>query len=93
MNFTAFVVMWAVVAVITLGIAFYRNLVLVMHEDDCVHVAEAEARLIPQQVMQTNKLRKVDLWGKSFTVVTAVFGLVLAGIYLYQGWVTSIHPY
>lgn len=80
---TQLVVVWAVLGVATLALALYRKFVS-MHEDPYVHVSEGEQRLIPEQVKIFRKLGAIDRWGITLTIITAVFGLVLAGVYLYQ---------
>ena len=80
---TQLVFVWAILGAVTLALALYRK-VLMMREDPYVHIDEGEQRLIPQQVATFRKIEKVDHWGISLTIVTAVFGLALAGAYLYQ---------
>ena len=80
---TQLVILWAFLGVVTLALALYRK-TLAMREDPYVHVAEGEQRMIPQQVKTFRKIGAVDQWGITLTIVTAVFGLGLAGVYLYQ---------
>ena len=80
---TPFLFFWVILGFATLGLALYR-IVLALHEDDYVHLAAAEQRLIPGQVASFHKLALVDRWGICLTVATTVFGLALGGFYLYQ---------
>jgi hypothetical protein len=80
---TQLVAVWAVLGVVTLALALYRK-VLMMREDPYVHIDEGEQRLIPQQVATFRTIGTVDRWGITLTIITAIFGLVLAGAYLYQ---------
>jgi hypothetical protein len=80
---TTFVIFWAIVGVATLALALYRKLVT-MREDDYVHLAASEERLIPQQVATFKKIGAIDRWGISMTIVTVILGLALAALYLYQ---------
>jgi hypothetical protein len=80
---TPFVIFWAVLGVATLALALYR-IILALHEDDCVHLAAGEERLIPGQVATFHKLGLIDRWGMTLTVATVMFGLALAAFYLYQ---------
>jgi hypothetical protein len=41
-------------------------------------------------VTVAQKLDQIDKWGKTLTVITAVFGIVLVGIYVYQSWVSGV---
>lgn len=88
MNFVPFVTIWALLAVVVLALAAYRQ-ILAYHEDDSVHLADKEAGVIQQQMSLASRLGSIDRWGKMLTVFEVVFGLALASIYLYQAWVES----
>lgn len=85
MNLTPIVVVWAVLGLATLGLALYRK-ILSSDEEDVVHLGPGEEKRIPQQEVLAKKLVTIDRWGKTLTVVTVLIGLVLAGGYLYNGW-------
>ena len=80
---TTFVIFWAILGIATLALALYRKFVT-MREDDYVHLAAGEERLIPQQVATFKKIGAIDRWGITMTIVTVVLGLALAALYLYQ---------
>lgn len=80
---TTFVISWAILGVATLALALYRKFVS-MREDDYLHLSAGEERLIPQQVATFRKIGSIDRWGVTMTIVTVVFGLALAALYLYQ---------
>ena len=80
---TTFVIFWAILGIATLALALYRKFVS-MREDDYVHLSAGEERLIPQQVATFKKIGAIDRWGITMTIVTVVFGLALAALYLYQ---------
>ena len=84
---TTFVIFWAILGVATLALALYRKFVT-MREDDYVHLAASEERLIPQQVATFKKIGAIDQWGITMTIVTVILGLALAGLYLYQAAIT-----
>ena len=84
MTLVPFVFLFAVSGVATAGLALYRKWGLAMHEDDFVHIDEAEGRYIPQQVAVNHKIHSVDVAGKTLTVLTAVFGILLAVVWAYQ---------
>jgi len=87
---TPLLVLWCALAVVTAGLALYRKFVS-NKEDDMVHIAAGEEKLIPKQVELAHKMDAIDKWGKTLTVATAVFGLLLAAAYLYRGWVETSH--
>ena len=87
---TAFVIFWAILGTATLALALYRKFVS-MREDDYLHLAAAEERLIPQQVSTFHKLGVIDMWGVSLTIVTVVLGLGMAAMYLYDAAMLQYH--
>ncbi len=88
-NLTPFAVIWACLALITAGLALYRKMIT-HHEDDYLHVHEGEARVVAQQFVLAHRVDVVDRWGKSLTVVTGVTGVIIAALYLYQGYMQSL---
>ena len=85
MTMMTLVVLWVALGIATLALALYRKFVS-LKEDDYLHLAEGEGRLIPQQVAIAKKLEWIDKWGKSLTVITVLLGLGIAGAYLYEAW-------
>ena len=91
MNLTVYIWAWALLAVIVLALAIYRNL-LASHEDESIHVSEAEAGQVVAQKQVFKKLNKVEFWGKLLTVVTILYGLAIAGAFLYEQWQKTSQP-
>jgi len=83
MKLTPCVVTWAILAVIVLALALYRNL-MALHEDDNLHIATGEEGLIPKQLAFYRVMDRIDHWGEGLTVITLAGGLVLAAIYMYS---------
>ena len=90
MNLIPYIVIWAVVAVAVLALALYRKVLTFHGDDEFVHLAEGEQRLIPQQVALGHKLALIDRWGKGLTVVTTAYGIGIVGVILYQAWRASL---
>jgi hypothetical protein len=82
---TISVAVWALLAVVVIGLAIYRKMVT-RGELDLVHIRDAEAALIPQQESLTSRLNFIDHWGKLLTVMTVAYGLVIAAVYLVRLW-------
>jgi hypothetical protein len=85
---------WCLLAVVVLSMAGYRRMIA-NHEDDLVHLGDADARLITAQKGVATRLTVIDKWGKILTMVTVAFGLVIGCVYLYQGWIetsTRVQP-
>jgi hypothetical protein len=88
MNLVPYIVGWVVLGVVVLALAIYRSSVA-GDEDDSLHVRAAEAAIIVQQQKLGRKIEHIEIWGKSLTALLVVYGLVLAGIYLYHAWLQS----
>jgi hypothetical protein len=86
-NFVPFVVLWAVMAAVVLALVVWRKVVS-SKEDDNIHVLDGGA-VAQQQTQVAQKLDQIDKWGKTLTVITLVFGVVLAAFYVYQGWING----
>ena len=85
---TLSVSIWAVLALIVLGMAIYRR-VLSNNEDDTMHLSDAGVGLIAQQNVLSQKLEVIDKWGKLLTIAVVAYGLAIAGVVLYQGWLEA----
>ena len=81
-NLLPYAIFWGLLALVVLFLVFYRRSVS-SHEDDSIHL---EGNATIQQTSLAHKLATIDRWGKSLTVVVAVYGISLAAIYLYQIW-------
>jgi hypothetical protein len=88
MNLTPFVVSWAVLATAVVALAIWRQ-VVARREDDCVHVS---VDVTAQQKEVANKLDVIDRWGKRLTIIAAVYGLIVACLFLYKAWVEAGRP-
>ncbi len=81
-NLLPYAIFWGVLAIIVVFLIFYRKSVS-SHEDDSIHL---EGSMPTEQAALGHKLAAIDRWGKTLTVVVAVYGIALAAIYLYQVW-------
>jgi hypothetical protein len=80
-----FAALWMILAAAVIVVAFWRRSVA-LHEDDALHL-EGNLSIPAQQVVVTQKLERIDKWGKLLTVIALIFGLLLGAAYLYKGWV------
>ena len=83
-------IVWAALTLVLIGLALFRKFEAHFHEDDLLHLAEGEERMIPNQVATARLLDRIDGWGKTLTVVDAVFGLTLLAVFLYNAWQESL---
>jgi len=87
-NLFPFAVLWMFLAVVVVGLIFYR-MWIAKDEDDTLHVMDADAGLVARQTVMAQKLELIDHWGQRLTVVALVFGLAMGSAYLYQTWAAS----
>lgn len=80
-----YVISWIVFGFLVLGLAIYRKMVA-SKEQDWVHLAAGEEREMTQQVEIAQRLKAIDRWGIGLTVALAIYGLILAGLYITQSW-------
>lgn len=91
MNITPLFVIWACIALAAAVLALYRKYVT-RNEDDYIHVADGEARAIPQQVAVAQKLDVIDRWERILMILAVAGGVLLGLAYLYQLWMESQRP-
>ena len=87
-NLFPFTVLWMFLAVVVIGLIFYR-MWIAKDEDDALHVMDGEAGLVAQQAVMAQKLEIIDHWGQTLTVIALVYGLAMGSVYRYQAWVAS----
>jgi hypothetical protein len=84
-NFLPYLVIWIALAIAVVFL-YLRHRSIASQEDAHLDVL-GSATASQQQVVLEHRLEAVDKWGKILTVITVVYGLLLAGLYLYQTWV------
>lgn len=82
MTIIVFVAIWAAMALLVAFLAAYR-IVVAWRENDIIHLKDGELGEAAEQSVIGHKIEWADHWGQTLTVVTLVYGLILAGIYLY----------
>lgn len=83
-NLTPYAIVWGVLALIVIFLAFWRRHVA-SQEDDTLHVTGPET-VLSQQMTVARKLELIDKWGKVLTVILAITGLILAVLYGMYIW-------
>ena len=86
MNLIPYIAIWVVFGVAVLALALYRKVLTFHGDDEFVHLADGEERLIPQQVALGHRLDVIDRWGKSLTILTVAFGLLIVLTLLFEAW-------
>ena len=85
MNWTVYLSILGVMAAVIIVLIIYRKNIADA-EDDSLHVQEAETGALAHQAVIAKKLEVVDRWGKLVTVLAILYGLFLAGLYVYNLW-------
>ncbi|MCC6859236.1 MAG: hypothetical protein IT158_11780 [Bryobacterales bacterium] len=88
MNWIPYLVILGVLLIAVVVLLVMRKR-LTSEEDDVIHVQEAESGMVAHQAVIAQKLMVVDRWGKLFTVAAVLYGLFLAGLYVYKVWMSS----
>jgi len=78
-------VILAALVSVTIALAFYRYFVA-KQQDFHIHVASGEVQDVGRQSVVAAKLNWIDRWGKTFTVVTLIYFLILLLLVLYEQW-------
>jgi hypothetical protein len=87
-NLIPFAALWAILALVVVTLIVIRRRIA-LGEDDTLHVMEGDAARIPHQRELAQRLEVVDRWGKSLTIAAVIYGLILAALWVYQGWVSA----
>jgi uncharacterized membrane protein len=85
---TPYVAVGALLALSVLVLAAWRQ-VMDLHEDDSIHLKEAEAGMVKNQVDLDQRIRVVDRVGKTLTVIAVLYGLAVASWMIYRQWIES----
>jgi hypothetical protein len=84
--------LWLALGAAIVAMALYRKHVS-RNEDDMLHLSPGTEHMVQQQASMASQLSWIDRWGKTLTGIEVLFGLLLAGVWLYQSWVdaTRLH--
>lgn len=74
-------VVFGILAFVTLALAACRAVIVRFKVDDCLHLADEDTGLIRQQQQAEKRLRVLDALGVPMTVLTA-----LSGLAAYAAW-------
>jgi hypothetical protein len=77
-NLLPLLVVWTVLALAVLAMFIWRRSVA-SNEDDSLHLMHGT---LTQQTTVAQKLDVIDKWGKILTVITVLFGLLIAAVYV-----------
>jgi hypothetical protein len=86
-NLVPLMAVWAALVLAVLVLLVYRQK-LAHNEDDTIHVLHGEGA-VSQQAATAQRLDRVDRWGKITTVLAVLWGLLIAGLYLYRNFTNT----
>ena len=92
MTLTPFVGLEIAVGLATIALALYRKF-LAMREETLIHLGPREEKNIPKHADMARRLRHIDRWGETLTVLTAAGGILLAAAYLVRAFELSLRPF
>jgi len=78
-NLLPLIVVWTILALVVLAMFIWRRSVA-SNEDDSLHLLHGT---LSSQTTVAQKLDVIDKWGKILTVITVLFGLLIAAAFVY----------
>lgn len=85
-NFLPYLIVWIVLAVAVTALFLYHLLVGHQEDETMKFGIDVQEPVAQQQAVLEHKLAITDKWGKILTIITVVYGLALAALYIYQTW-------
>ena len=83
-------ILWAALTTVVLLLALWR--VMVVKREGQVgglHVADGDPALDQRETEIARSLARIDFWGKTLTVLSAILILAIGSIWLYNGWLET----
>jgi hypothetical protein len=81
---------WVALTLVVVALAIYRR-TIARPDDHLLHVNNFDS--VPQQVSVVERLQVIDRWGKGLTILSAIYGLVILGMYIYAVWEATSRAY
>ena len=89
MTLLSMTIIWAALVAVVLSLALVRKWAT-RQEDDTLHLHEFDTATVQRQSSLATFLDRIDVAGKSLTVVVVVYGIALIARFIYLAWVDSI---
>jgi hypothetical protein len=83
-------ILWAALTTVVLALAIWR-VTVVKREGEAggLHVAAGDVGLEQKETEIARSLVRIDFWGKTLTVLSAILILAIGSIWLYNGWLEA----
>ncbi|MGD0695728.1 MAG: hypothetical protein ABSB82_12825 [Terriglobia bacterium] len=85
MNLTPYVSTWVVLAFVVLALGIYR-IRLGRRDDSTLDVLASDPGVLAHQKDAVHRIKVIDVWGQTLTVLAFLYGLAIVGYYLYSVW-------
>lgn len=83
-------ILWAAITTVVLLLALWRVMVVKREgEAGGLHVAAGDVALAQRETQIARSLTRIDFWGKTLTVLSAILILAIGSIWLYNGWLEA----
>ncbi|MBI3665797.1 MAG: hypothetical protein HY236_06155 [Acidobacteria bacterium] len=80
-------ILWAILTTVVLGLALKRYMLYRKEEDlGGLHVVTEDPKIPEEEVKLTKKMARIDLWGQTLTVISAVLIFAIGVGWLYNRW-------
>ena len=83
---------WIGVAVLAIATWIWA-MVASYREDDTVHLAAGEEREIVHQVRTEQRMKVIERWRMTLSLSTVIGGVLVLGLYMYQGLTQGSSPF
>jgi hypothetical protein len=83
MTFQVAFTIWVILLALVAAAAAYRYWMDHRHEHETIHLHDADAPVVAEQMTIARKLHWVDVWGKTLTIAAVVYGVALGAFYVY----------
>jgi uncharacterized membrane protein SpoIIM required for sporulation len=78
-------IVWGALTVVLIVLLIYKS-TLSMREDDQLFLDESESQMEQEQIEVLRRMNKVTPWVRIFGAASGVLILVIAGIWIYNGF-------
>jgi len=83
------ILVFCVLLISVLILAGMRKVIGRQEEELLLHVGDPA--LVEKKSYVVHRVDTIEKWGKTLTVITLVYGLIVLGYYLYLGWQQGSH--
>jgi hypothetical protein len=75
---------WVILLALVAIFAAYRYWMDHKHEHETIHLHDADAPVVADQMTISRKIHWIDVWAKTLTVAAVLYGLALGAYFIVQ---------